>query len=153
MIMKIKKGYRLAGLISCTVALSVAGVIYFKKYSSPSPPEPLMHPKSVVSMEPSAGGVTSARASLSGGAVSFTSVDDVKFSTALSTNVGNMSMSGKKALIQSRRDKIELLIAELDKSRDNPAELKRLDAEIKRYIANYNQLLLPVIVAEQALKK
>ena len=150
--MKIKKSYRLTELIGCTLVLGVAGVIYFKKH--PSPSEPLMQPRSLSGMaEPLAHDVTSINASLPSAKVSSASLENVKFSSELTTDVSDMSLSEKKALIQSRRDKIEVLMAELDKSRDDPAELKRLDAEIKRYIANYNQLLLPVIVAEQELKK
>lgn len=150
--MKIEKGYRLAGLIGCALVLAVGGVIYFQKHSSPV--HLAKEPDSVDGIiETMVDNTTSANRSLPRAKVSSASVDNVKFSTVLTTDVSNMNLPDKKALIQSRRDKIEVLMAELDKSHDDPDELKRIDAEIKRYIANYNQLLLPVIVAEQEFKK
>ncbi len=149
---KIKSGYRVAGLIASVAVLSVGGAIYVNKQSSP--PNPLVEAGFVDDIaEPTTDNVKLAHASLAGGEAPPASLESVKFSTVLTTDVSQMSLPEQKALIQSRRDKIEVLMAELDKVRDNPTELNRIDSEIKRYIANYNQLLLPVIVAEQALKK
>lgn len=144
--------FRRFGVVGCAVFFGIVGLVYYKDLS-PIANFTKGENSAADVLELSGNEVGSIRdiAEARNTPVDFTGDATPRNSSVpAELSTGRINLAERKALIQSRRYKIETLMTELDGLRGDRFEVARIEGELKRYIGSYNKLLISEIESKIA---